>query len=463
MTKPKIGLLPLYLELYDRVLPEARPQIDNFYTAIVRELGNRGLEIATSLVCRLRPEFEAAIESFESSGTDAIVTLHLAYAPSLESVDALAKSKLPIILLDTTPSYGYGPQQDPAALMYNHGIHGVQDLCNLLIRRGKSFQIEAGHWEQSDVLDRVVAWACAAALARRMRTARVGLIGKPFAGMGDFTVPAEILHATIGVQTVSCDFAALRSLVPNEQDEEVASEMAADRARFATEAVTSDDHRRTTRACLAIRRWMEREQLTAFTMNFEEVNRSTGLPTAPFLEASKAMARGCGYAGEGDVLTAALVGVLAQTYGDTSFTEMFCPDWQNESIFISHMGEMNVDLAEGQAVLLTREMPWVDADPPVIAVGRFRAGEAVLLNLAPGPDDSFTLIVSPVTMLGVEGKDRMADSIRGWFRPRLLISDFLEEYSRLGGTHHSALVYGEFTEDIVRFGEIMGWKVAVLG
>jgi len=239
--------------------------------------------------------------------------------------------------------------------------------------------------------------------------------------------------------------------------------MAADRVQFAAEGITQEDHRRTTRACLAVRRWMEREQLTAFTMNFEEANRSTGLPIAPFLEASKAMARGCGYAGEGDVLTAALVGALADAYGDTTFAEMFCPDWHNESIFISHMGEMNVSLADGQAVLLTKQMPWVDADAPAIAVGRFRAGEAALANLAPGPADSFTLIVSPVTMLKVEGEDRMADSVRGWFRPRLTISDFLEEYSRLGGTHHSALVYGELTEDAVRFGEIMGWKVAVLG
>jgi len=463
MTKPGIGLLGLYLELYDGAMPEVRPRIDAFYARIADEFGKRGLDVVTAPVCRVRDEFMKAVKAFEDAKVDCIVTLHLAYSPSLESAEALSRTKLPVIILDTTPTYGYGPQQDSAELMFNHGIHGVQDLCNLLIRSGKPFEIEAGHWDKSDVLDRVAAWARAAVVAGRMRTARVGVIGRPFPGMGDFAVPEDVLRATIGVEAVPCDFAMLRSLLPAEHDAEVESEMAADRARFAVEGLDESAHRTTTRTCLAVRRWVEKEKLTAFTMNFEDIKRSTGLPTVPFLEASKAMARGQGYAGEGDVLTAALVGALASTYPDTTFAEMFCPDWENDSIYISHMGEMNVNLVDGQAVLVAKEMPWVDADAPVLAVGRFRGGNAVLVNVAPGPQDTFTLIVAPVTMLDVEGEDRMADSIRGWFRPRMAVPDFLEEYSRLGGTHHSALVYGELTADLVRFGEIMGWDVAVLG
>ena len=57
------------------------------------------------------------------------------------------------------------------------------------------------------------------------------------------------------------------------------------------------------------------------------------MPTLPFLEASKAMARGIGYAGEGDVLTSALVGTLLSVYPETSFTEMFCPNWKDGRYF----------------------------------------------------------------------------------------------------------------------------------
>ena len=460
MTKPRVGLLPLYLELYDRAMPEIRARMRPFLETLVSQLRERDLEVVDAPVCRLRTEFEGAIRLFEGERADAIVTLHLAYSPSLESADALAGTKLPIIVLDTTPTYAYGPRQDPAELMYNHGIHGVQDMCNVLARSGKVFQIEAGHWEKSDVLDRVASWARAARMATSMRTARVGRIGEAFEGMGDFAIETEVLRRTIGVETVPCEMATLSALLPAEDDLEVESEMKADASRFDAGGVDAQAHRRSVRAGLALRRWIEQKHLSAFSMNFMAFDGASGVPTVPFLEASKALARGVGYAGEGDVLTAALVGALASVNPRTTFTEMFCPDWEGNRVFLSHMGEMNVDLVHGRGVLFEQPFPWSDVENPVVAVGRLQAGEAVLVDLCPGPEDSYTLVVAPVTMADVEGDDKMRDSVRGWLEPAMPVADFLERYSRLGGTHHCALVYGEEAGEIARFGELMGWKVA---
>jgi L-arabinose isomerase len=462
MTQATIGLLPLYLELYDRARPEARPGMEAFYAMIADALRKLDLQVLTSPMCRVAQEFAAAVQSFESAGADCIVTLHLAYSPSLESVSALAATRLPILVLDTTPDAHYGPDQDPGRLMYNHGIHGVQDLCNLLIRHGKPFQIEAGHWQESDVLQRVGAWVRVARMATRMRTARVGYIGEPFTGMGDFAVPADVLHKTIGVESIACDPAELRALVPPADDPEVAAEIEADLARFNMAGVDAEAHRRSVQTGLAVRRWIEGERLSAFTFNFLAFGRAFGLPTVPFLEASKAMARRIGYAGERDVLTAALVGALASTYPDTTFTEIFCPDWADDRIFVSHMGEVNVNLLVGKPRLHEMDFQWTDAQNPVFAAGRLRPGPAVLVNLAPGLEDTYTLLVAPVTMLDVTGPDNMAGSVHGWLRARMPIADFLADYSRLGGTHHSALVYGEVADDVARFGKLMGWKVAVL-
>jgi L-arabinose isomerase len=463
MLLPKIGLLPLYIKLYDDSVPEARERVDAFCDTIARSLAQKSVEVITVPVCRVKAEFEAAIAKFEQENCDAIVTLHLAYSPSLESSGALAATKLPIIVLDTTPTYSYGAAQDPVELMFNHGIHGVQDMCNVLIRNGKDFQIEAGHWEKSDVLERVITWAKAAQIATQMRTAKVGIIGSPFKGMGDFAVPVETLHQKIGVEVVSADPSVLSSLVPGADEACVREEMAADRVAFDLGEVVEEKHTETTRACIAVRRWVENEKLTAFTMNFLELGKSSGLPTVPFMTASKGMANGIGYGGEGDVLTAALVGALASVYPDTTFTEMFCPDWEGKSIFLCHMAEMNINLAVGKPRLREMDFPFTDAENPIIAVGRFKPGEGVLVNLAPGPDDTFSLIVAPVEMLSVKGKDSMANLIHGWFRAEIPVQQFLEEYSRAGGTHHLAFVYGDVVEDLIRFGEIMGWCVRLIG
>ena len=69
MSKPKIGLLPLYLKLYDDVAAETRPVVEEFVRTIASRLQAKGLDMIAAPVCRLKPEFEEAIVSFETAVT----------------------------------------------------------------------------------------------------------------------------------------------------------------------------------------------------------------------------------------------------------------------------------------------------------------------------------------------------------------------------------------------------------
>ncbi len=462
MKNLKIGLLPLYIKLYDDSWPELRAGVDAFYQTIAGELHKREMEVVTSPVCRVKAEFESAVGHFETEKVDAIVTLHLAYSPSLESADVLARTKLPLVILDTTPVFDFSPSQNPDEILYNHGIHGVQDMCNLLLRNGKHFLIEAGHWEKSDVLDRIKGCVKAVKIAGNIKNARVGRLGGAFKGMGDFALPDSLLKSTIGIETIENNYFEGSRHFESITNELIEKEIEQDSLDFIADNLNLDVYRQSTKANLAVRKWIDKNNLTAFTANFMGITKQCGIPCMPFLEASKAMARGVGYAGEGDVLTAALTGALLSVYPETSFVEMFCPDWQNNSIFISHMGEMNVNLAAQKPVLKEKDYPFTDAGNPVVAYGRFKGGEAVFVNLAPVKDRPFTLILSPIEMLEVQGEDRMEDSIRGWFKPKVPVSEFLSTYSKNGGTHHAAIVYGDAMDVLKNFAEIMGWGLIVI-
>ncbi len=462
MGRTKFGLLPLYLKLYDDMDGgKWRPRVNEFPRTVAAELTRRGLDVVTAPVCRIEKEFAAAMRKLESEKVDALVTLHLAYSPSLESSKVLAGTKLPLIVLDTTPTFSMDPGQDPGEIMYNHGIHGVQDMCNLLVRNGKPFLIEAGHWERSDVLDRVAALAVPARMAAAMRRGRVGIMGSAFRGMGDFFVPAAKIKSGIGAAVKSMEPEVLTRLMASVKDTEVAAEVAADLARFQPDGVSPEAHARSVKLGLAVRRWIQKEKLTAVTFNFLHMVKKNGYITAPFLEMSKAMERGIGYGGEGDTLTALLVAALAAGFPDTSFTEMFCPDWEHGTLFLSHMGEVNPRLLDGAPLLREMKYAYSATDNPALVVGRFRPGSVVLVNLAPMAR-GYRLIIAPATMLPVSGADRMKDSVRGWFTPPLAVPDFLAAYSRRGGTHHLAVTYAVETKPFEAFGALMGWDVAVI-
>ena len=141
MKKIKVGFLPLYIKLYDDILgDDFRKPMEAYMAQCIQELEARGLEIVVAdQICRIAPEFDAAAEKFNAADVDAVITLHLAYSPSLESIGALLKLKAPIVVFDTTTHYELlKVQATENRIDPNHGIHGVQDMCNLLKRNGVS-------------------------------------------------------------------------------------------------------------------------------------------------------------------------------------------------------------------------------------------------------------------------------------------------------------------------------------
>jgi L-arabinose isomerase len=377
-------------------------------------------------------------------------------------VDALLKTKLPLIVMDTTPAFSFAPGQSPDEIMYNHGIHGVQDMCNLLVRNNRHFVIEAGHMDHSDIINRITRHVRSAKMAMAMRNARTGLIGRPFEGMGDFAVDPATLKETTGAAIIRANTTDIGKYMPDESDPSVERELEADAARFDTKETDPGLHRLSVRNGIALREWIKEQQLTAFTLNFSEITQNSGLSVMPFLEISKLLAGGTGYAGEGDVLTASFIGALFAGFREVTFTEMFCPDWEHNAVFLSHMGEMNVELTAGKPRLINMEWKFTSAPAPVLAAGCYKEGRALFANLAPTDEHAWSLILAPVTMLPESSDTRFAHNIRGWMRPDIPLADFLEAFSRLGGTHHSALIYTEEKDIIKIFGEMMGWDVHML-
>lgn len=457
MKNAKIGFMPLYIKLYDDVgLAELRERLEPFYETMAKGFEEKGIEVVRSPFCRIESEFRDAVARFESENVDCIVTWHAAYSPSLESAKILAETDLPIIVMDTTETYDFGPAQDSAEINLCHGIHGVMDMTNLLMRAGKPYAIAAGHYPTSDVMDRVIGYIKAARAARALPGSKVGTIGGSFDEMGDFLVSDEEMKSLFGVEVVYSgkDLVPLKASVT---DDEVKAEIAKD----LDECVVLGDidpavHYKTARNCLAVRRWIEEKELDAFTVNFRKIIPEDGLEIMPFMEACKAMARGTGYAGEGDVLTAAFTGALIKGFTSATFVEIFCPDWRGGSVLLSHMGEYNRALSVGKSEL--KQIPFVfgDADEPVVTYGRYMPGEAVFCNVFRTPE-GFSMLTAPVTMLDTH-EDHFEGTVRGWMKPHMPLPEFLEKISRAGVTHHSSLVYGATTDEIEFFAKLVGLK-----
>jgi len=147
-------------------------------------------------------------------------------------------------------------------------------MCNLLVRGKKPFVIEAGHWKNSNVLERVVKRVRSGTDSFRLCSA-VGLDkSAKLLPAWRFLRAADVLKRKLGIRTVPCD---CRILEPNMQiysEREVDAEIKNNKLQFAVRRGIEQAHQRSARVGLAVRRWIKDEKLTGFTVNFLDVNRA---------------------------------------------------------------------------------------------------------------------------------------------------------------------------------------------
>jgi L-arabinose isomerase len=167
--------------------------------------------------------------------------------------------------------------------------------------------------------------------------------------------------------------------------------------------------------------------------------------TLPFVAASRLMADGVGFAGEGDVLGAAATRFLHTLQEPATFSEMFTVDFTGGSVFMSHMGEANVAMARPD-----RPVPLVARPTPIT---RTRDRQlALIVSLRPGPATLVALTQTAahrwrLIAAGVNIED--FGPLPGWCVPHFKLKppgdvrDFLTAYARAGGPHHNAVCFGD--------------------
>lgn len=455
----KIGYLPLYIKLYDDIGVK-RDVLLAFYNDTAKMFEERGIEVVKTDICRIKPEFDEAISSFEEAEVDAIVTWHAAYSPSLEAIEALTKTKLPIIIFDSTPTLTFTPEQGDGDLMWNHGIHGVMDLCSMFTRYGKPYAIAAGHYLESDCVDRVCGFVRAAIAARKLGEMKVGLVGGGFDGMGDFAVEPKELKKRFGINVEIIKPKLMEEIRKTVTKDEVAAEIALEKEKYDfDDSVVMEEYEEFVSCCLGLRKCLAKEGYTAFSANFLNVE---GAGTMPFTECCKQMEKGIGYAGEGDALTAAFTGAFLSSYPETNFVEIFCPDWKNNNVFMSHMGEMNYRIADCKPLIARTGTTYVKGVMPYAGYARMKGGKGVYINISRDKDD-YKMVIAPAEMLDAKN-DNFPRTMRGWMKPESCEStaEFLEKLSKNGATHHSTFVYGATVEEAEYFASLLSLKTVVI-
>jgi len=457
--QPKTGFLGLTLELYNRCFPELIVRLRDFAILLGGRLSER-MDVVEEPVAFTRDDVDSAVARFEREDVDAIVIVLLSYSPSLISLPALLRTRRPIIVFNTQRLAGIDESFAAQDMIDNHGMHGVQDLCNVLSRHGRSFELLTGHYECPETMQRLESLVRGAAAVSALRGRRVGILGHQFDGMGDLYVDGTLLLAKTGVEVCHISTARLAECIASIESQDIDRLVASDREEFVVdEAVTENDLRTSARVELGLRAIVQEERLSAVCPLFTAATDHPGIPMLPFAAVSKFLAEGMGYGGEGDPTSATAVLLMQQLTRDTNFTEMFTIDFAGNTVFMNHMAETNYKLSRADVppLLYRNEATFLRGMPPLCVFAVQRPGEVTLLNLVASAGGRLEMICFRGE---VEDWGPVPDirSPHFLFRPRCAagVSEFLTRYSVEGGSHHLALGYGDHRESLRAAARVMG-------
>jgi L-arabinose isomerase len=263
-------------------------------------------------------------------------------------------------------------------------------------------------------------------------------------GMGDIRVDEHTLLRRLGPQVDALAPGVLHRGVTSVSAAEVQNVIAAEDSRFEIDPRLSAEEREDhARMQVAIERVLADGGYGAFSTHFGAIAEDGRFARLPLAAASTLMAKGIGYAAEGDAVTAALTPAARTLLGDTQFTEMYAMDFPTDSILMSHMGEGNWVLArEDRPVrLIKRPLGIGGLDDPPTFLFQYRPGPATLATLVALGGDRFRLLVAEGAVLDTDELPALQMPY-GFFRPDSGVRACMDGWLAHGGPHHQVLNLG---------------------
>jgi L-arabinose isomerase len=455
--KPRIGILGIMQDLYDEMIPGIGRRQEGYAAELASSLAGVG-EFIPSKPVRYREDAERAMREFEHSELDGVLVVMLTYGPAMRVARLLAESRLPVCLANIQPEPAVTAAWDMADMTYNQGVHGAQDTANAMVRAGRRFCVITDDWTSGSFRAAVGRWARAAAAVTGWKSLKTAIFGYAMNDMGDIRVDESALIRTLGPEILAVAPGDIYRGMLAVTEAQVAEVIAAEDARFEIDprlsAAERQDH---ARMQVAIERILIDRGFGAYTAHFDAIGDDGRFSRLPLAAASSLMAKGYGYAAEGDVLTACLVAAGHTLIGDAHFTEMYAMDFPSDSVLMSHMGEGNWNIARADRPvrLIKRPLGIGKLEDPPTFLFQYQPGPATLATLVSLEGQRFRLVVAEGENLDSAELPAL-EMPYGQFRPASGLRACLDGWLTAGGPHHEVMNLGHHAADWRVFCQLTG-------
>ncbi|MDX2189191.1 MAG: L-arabinose isomerase [Bacteroidota bacterium] len=346
----------------------------------------------------------------------------------------------------------------------NQSAHGDREFGFMLTRIGKSRKVVVGHWQDSNVINQINGWCRSAAGWNDWQGARFVRFGDNMRFVavteGD-KVEAEI---KFGYSVNTYGVGDLVKVIEQVSDGEVSKLIQEYESSYkiAEELMKEGAFRNSlfqaAKIELGLETFLKEGNFKGYTNTFEDLH---GMVQLPGIASQRLMAKGYGFAAEGDWKTCALVRAMkvmgSDLPGGNSFMEDYTYHFEpgNELVLGSHMLEICSSIADGKPSCEIHPLGIGGKSDPVRLV--FNVGEGPALNASMvDMGNRFRLLVNVVQAVKPTHDLPKLPVARVLWKPMPDMTTGCAAWILAGGAHHTCYSQNISPEQLQDFAEMAG-------
>ncbi|GKH30926.1 L-arabinose isomerase [Muricomes sp. OA1] len=464
----KFWFCPGSVDLYG----DAEIQVVTEHSRIIVDELNRSELVPFEIVLKptlisnptIRKTFNEANADEECAGV--IAWMHM-FSPAKSWILGLKELRKPLLHLHTqfNEEIPYDTL-DMDFININQSAHGDREFAYMLARMGLEHKIVAGHWSAATVQEKIGRWMRTAAGILESSHLRVLRLSDNMRNVADTEGDKVDAQMRFGweVDTYPVNEAAEAVEAVSQSDVNALTDEYYESYGIMLDGREPSEFRRhvavQAQIELGVERFMKEKDYQAVVTHFGDLG---SLKQLPGLAMQRLMAKGYGFAAEGDWKTAALLRLVKlMTAGikdakGTSFMEDYTYNLVpgKEGILETHMLEICPSIADGPVSIRVNPLVLGGREDPARLVFTAKEGDAIAASLI-DMGDNFRLIINDITCKKTEKPMPNLPVATAFWTPKPDFENGLEAWLMTGGAHHTVMTYDLTADQLGGWGDAMG-------
>lgn len=437
---------------------------------MVKFLNEKIADIAELVLLPIVETSEICIENFKKVMVEddciGVITWMHTFSPAKMWIKGLSLLKKPLLHLHTQHNERLPYDSiDMDFMNLNQSAHGDREYGFILARMGIVHEVVAGYYKHDRVIahiKRFMEVAKAIDFSRHLKVASFGNNMREVAVTDGDRVESQIKYGW------ECNYYALGDLIEiikgiSEDETDKKMEEYLEKYTLRTDNIKAV--REQAKYEVGLDKFLEKNNIGAFTDTFQDLH---GLRQLPGISAQNLMARGIGFAPEGDYKTSAFSAVLMKMSenrkGATGFIEDYTYDLtENEELELaSHMLEVPPSFAATKPEIQVLPLGIGGKEDPARLVFDGVTGEGIQVTMV-DMGDRFRIICADIELVKQPYPMPKLPVARIMYRHKPNFEIGTAAWCYAGGAHHSVVSTALTREDIAMFAKLTNSELITIG